>query len=193
MHWSYFFLALTHRYNFSVTQERVKLLSFFLLGLKCCWNWLNLADTPTEEKYSGLIKLQWKLVLSNLTVYQVDSVLNSFDKGKLIWYVWIKHCYWCMFSIWINTWNAEVRKYKNIFEFSIISQHWVRVGIWNHSSWKTRTPLSYIVKIMAADALVMQGTRASVAMVLTLLSHFSFSTKRAVPVEWLFWFSKMDT
>ena len=43
-------------------------------------------------------------------------------------------------------------------------------GSLNPSSWKTRTHLSYIVNIIAADVLATQGARASAAMILTYRS-----------------------
>ena len=44
------------------------------------------------------------------------------------------------------------------------------ICIWNPTSWKPRTCLSYKVNMMAADDLVMKGARASAAMVLTSFS-----------------------
>ena len=48
----------------------------------------------------------------------------------------------------------------------LICEQWDDIGSWNSSPWKTRTYLSYTANIMTADALVMQGSRASAAMVL---------------------------
>ena len=62
----------------------------------------------------------------------------------------------------------SLRKHKNIFTFS---NHFSTLRChryWNPSSYNTRTCLSYGVNTIAADALAMQGARASAAMVLTL-------------------------
>ena len=61
-----------------------------------------------------------------------------------------------------------VQKHRNIFTFSIMSQHFDGTGCWNPSLWKTRTCLSYRINTMAANVLATQGARASTVMVLTL-------------------------
>ena len=47
-----------------------------------------------------------------------------------------------------------VGKHKNIFTFSVISQHCNGTGCWKHSLWKTRTRLFSLVNIMVADDLL---------------------------------------
>ena len=59
---------------------------------------------------------------------------------------------------------------RNKFVFSIISWRWDGGGSNNPSSWKTRTPSSYIVNTIAADGLVIQGARESAAPILTFVS-----------------------
>ena len=54
-----------------------------------------------------------------------------------------------------------------LLTLSIISEHRDDAGSWNLSSYKTMTCLLYIMNIMAADDLAMQGAKASAAMVLT--------------------------
>ena len=56
---------------------------------------------------------------------------------------------------------------QDIFKFSIISRNWNDSGSWNHSSWKTRTRLSYIVSTQAADDLSTDRARASADIILT--------------------------
>ena len=51
--------------------------------------------------------------------------------------------------------------------FYVIPPRWYDTGSWNPSSSKTRTYLFYIVNIMAADVLAMQGARASATMIMT--------------------------
>ena len=62
---------------------------------------------------------------------------------------------------------------KNISTFYVISPHWHDTGIWNPSSSKTITYLLYIVNIMGADGLAMQGARASATMLLTMLNQIN--------------------
>ena len=59
------------------------------------------------------------------------------------------------------------KKHKNVFIFSIISEHFDGTCSWNLSWRKTGMHLSYVINIMAADDLATQGARASAAMVLT--------------------------
>ena len=59
------------------------------------------------------------------------------------------------------------REHKHIFTFYVIPPHWFDTGSWNPSSSRTGTYLFYLVNIMAADVLVMQGARASATMILT--------------------------
>ena len=56
--------------------------------------------------------------------------------------------------------------------FHVISPHWHGTGSWNPSSSRTRSYLFYIVNIMGADVLVMQGAGASATMILTWLTHW---------------------
>ena len=63
-------------------------------------------------------------------------------------------------------------KIKHIFTFHVIPPHWFDTGGWNPFSNKTRTyPAFFIVNIMAAGVLAMQGARASAAMILTKLNR----------------------
>ena len=59
---------------------------------------------------------------------------------------------------------------KNILTFYIIAPHWKDTVSWNPSSCKTRTFLFYIVNIMAANYLAMQGDRASASMIFNMLN-----------------------
>ena len=49
----------------------------------------------------------------------------------------------------------------------LIPPHWHAINSWNPFWYKTRTCLFYIVNIMVADAVAMQGARVSAAMILT--------------------------
>ena len=74
---------------------------------------------------------------------------------------------------WVNPkpWSCWIYFSKqNLFEFPIISQHWVSMSSWNQYSKKTKTHLSCIFNTVVADVLTMQGTRTSAAMILILLS-----------------------
>ena len=90
---------------------------------------------------------------------------------------------------WVNPLHAKFfRGNINIyFTFYVIPPHWYDTGSWNPSSSNTRTYLSYIVNIMAADVLVTQGARASATMILTMLirinkytAYFFFRSKPSV-------------
>ena len=59
---------------------------------------------------------------------------------------------------------AETLTYIYIF---VIPPHWQTKDSLNSSSYKTRTHIFYIVTIMVADVLAMQGARASATMILT--------------------------
>ena len=76
-------------------------------------------------------------------------------------------------------------KHKTIFTFCIIAQYTDGTGCWNPSLCKTRNSSSCIVNTMAADGLVMQGARASGAMVLT---KFSWNILVSAPEELKFEF-----
>ena len=60
-----------------------------------------------------------------------------------------------------------------------ISPHWQHTGSWNPSSCKTSSYLYYIVNIIVADVLVMQGARASATMILTMLK-----LNNSIPACW---------
>ena len=60
--------------------------------------------------------------------------------------------------------SRNINMYK--FTISMILSHWHDTGSWNPSSCETRTYLFHIASIMAADGVVMQGARASAAMIL---------------------------
>ena len=74
-----------------------------------------------------------------------------------------------------------------IFTFCVIPPYWHDTGSWNPSSSKTRTYLFYIIKIMAADGLAMQGARASATSIFNMLNWIDL-----VPACWglrkSFWF-----
>ena len=59
-------------------------------------------------------------------------------------------------------------KYKILFSFSDILREWDCIYAINPTLGMTETGLPVIVNIMAADSLVMQGARASAAMVLII-------------------------
>ena len=59
---------------------------------------------------------------------------------------------------------------KHVFPVYIIPPCRHDTGIWNASSWKIRTSLLYIVSIIGADDLAMQGDRASATLILTKLN-----------------------
>ena len=63
------------------------------------------------------------------------------------------------------------RKHKKVSMIYFIPPYWHDTGSWNPASCKTRTYLFYIVSIMGADVLVMQGARASASMILTMLKR----------------------
>ena len=65
------------------------------------------------------------------------------------------------------------REQKHILTFYVIPPHLYDTGSGNLSSSKTRTYLSYIVNIMGADVLAMQGARASATMILTMLNKIN--------------------
>ena len=69
---------------------------------------------------------------------------------------------WChVVSLGHNKLNFNLlRTHRNTFALSIVSQHLDHIdgiGCLNPSSWKTQTPLSYLVNTMSADDLAMQG------------------------------------
>ena len=49
------------------------------------------------------------------------------------------------------------QNHKHVFTLSIIPPYWYDTDIWNPFSWKTRTCPLYIINIMSADGLAMQG------------------------------------
>ena len=66
--------------------------------------------------------------------------------------------------------SIHLRKHRNIFVFSTISQNRDGTGAWNHFSWKTKTGLLCEVHAMAADGLATQGaTKVPAAMVLIMM------------------------
>ena len=60
---------------------------------------------------------------------------------------------------------------KLIFIFHIMPPHWHGWGSWNSSSSETGTYLFYIISIIGADVLAMQGARVSATMILTWLNR----------------------
>ena len=56
---------------------------------------------------------------------------------------------------------------KHVFTINFITPHWYNTGTQNPSSSKTGTYIFYMINIMAADVLAMQGARASATMILT--------------------------
>ena len=57
--------------------------------------------------------------------------------------------------------------------FCVIPPHWHGTCSWNPFSSKTRTYLFYIVNIMGADVLAIQGARASATMLFTMLDQIN--------------------
>ena len=85
-------------------------------------------------------------------------------------------CWICLYfrSVFI-TFNplcaTSFRGNINIYlHFCVTAPHWHGTGSWNPSSCKTRIYLFYIVNIIAADCLAMQGARASATMIFTMLN-----------------------
>ena len=89
------------------------------------------------------------------------SLLRPFTTS---WLLEIPPLWYVTFSPWLAKlfWG----NIKNIFAFSVISQHWDGTRSVNPSSWMIRTHVSCMVSTMAADDLAAQGARASAAMVL---------------------------
>ena len=111
-------------------------------------------------------------------------------------------------KIWLLSWiwpwrsrsinppnNRDINQDICIFYPNFVVLAWtLKYGAvsWNHSSWETRTPLSYIVNSMTADALVAQEARASVAMSLTYFPQnisvsglpSSFLRRQTVEYQW---------
>ena len=65
--------------------------------------------------------------------------------------------------------HFAAESYKHSFTISILPPHWYHTAGWDPSSCKTAASPAYIINIMAADGLATQGTRASVAMILTYM------------------------
>ena len=63
---------------------------------------------------------------------------------------------------------------KNVSTIYIIPPHWYDTSSWNCSSCKTRTCLFYIVSVMGANVLAMQGARASASMIFIMLNGIKF-------------------
>ena len=80
---------------------------------------------------------------------------------------WVNSC--CPRLSWFADFNPlHVELFREIYKLiSLIPSHWNDPCNWNPTLWKSRSCLSDIVNSMSADDLVMQGPRASVAMVLT--------------------------
>ena len=62
---------------------------------------------------------------------------------------------------------------KTYIIFYVIYPHWHCTGCWDSPSSKTRTYLFYIVNIMVADVLAMEGARASATMTFTMLNRIN--------------------
>ena len=62
------------------------------------------------------------------------------------------------------------QNHRHLFTFFTIPSCWYGTGSWHYFPWKTRSYPFYVVSIMGADALVTQGTRASVTIILILLN-----------------------
>ena len=68
--------------------------------------------------------------------------------------------YWIWATLYLTLWWVYFRMHRNTSVFSIISWHWYHTGSWNICWGKTRTCLSYINNVIAANGLVMQGAQA---------------------------------
>ena len=95
--------------------------------------------------------------------------------------LWIDAVY-CIIHIWIAIMSHDTNykstlyvlsfseEHKHDLTFYVIPPHWFDTGSWNPSSCKARTYVLYLVNIMAADDLAMQGARASETMILIMLN-----------------------
>ena len=111
----------------------------------------------------------WCLQISNIlntTEYDMLKLNNFMGRYMEI------NAKWCLVS-WLSKCWIIGRKHKDIhvFTISVISRNWTCTSSCNLLSWKTGLHVSSIVNAMAADGLATQGTRASEAIVLTLLSQ----------------------
>ena len=109
-----------------------------------------------------------KIIYSNFTI----------QGSQNIWHTWTKSCKY-MFALniqgssslvwWLYFVFLNITLYSTIFVFSVISQCWDGPGGSNPFSWKSMINLSCMVNTMAAADQATQGSRASVAMVMTFL------------------------
>ena len=94
---------------------------------------------------------------------------GQYALGELTW--WTRQGGALEARRWIRVWYTHIylKKRRNIFAFSVISQNWYGTGTWNPSTWKTRALLSCIVNIIAssADALATRVAKALAAWVMT--------------------------
>ena len=79
------------------------------------------------------------------------------------------------------------RKHKNVSIIYIIPPYWHDTNSWNSSSCKTRTYLFYIVNVMDADALVIQGAKASATMILVMLNQINSVPAHSGLIFLIFW------
>ena len=81
----------------------------------------------------------------------------------------------CMVSIYqhcvICIWWVFQQKHKHAFTIFITPPHWHDMCSWNLPSYTTGTYLGYMINIIAADDLVVQGARASATIMLNLLNR----------------------
>ena len=84
--------------------------------------------------------------------------------------------------------TLEEETYKNVATLYIFPPLWRGTVSSNHSSCKTRTSPSYIVKIMGANVLATEGARASAAMILTRITLLTLAqragNKENVTIWW---------
>ena len=64
-----------------------------------------------------------------------------------------------------------IGNHENVATIYIIPAHWQDIGSWNSSPYEAGTYQFYVVNIMGADALAMQGATASATMILSMLNR----------------------
>ena len=122
-----------------------------------------LGSTPKMCSFFCITALFFTLLfpgsLDKLDVLDICKIDNLY----ILWLM--DHHHW----LTLNTCKIFEQKHKHtgMFLISIIPPEWHDTGCWNFSSCKRRAYLVYRANIMAADVLVMQGVRASAAMILT--------------------------
>ena len=126
------------------------------------WNafsWMNISLFWFKFHWSWFLRVQ--LTISKhwlrLLLGTKPAMSHYWSNGDLVyWHIYMHY------SALVCSW-----KHKYTFAFTITSQPWQGRGTWNPVLWKTRTCFSCKVNIISDDDLVMQGVRASAAMILT--------------------------